>query len=282
MRRRRLLALAATTALSGCASAVNALVPNGGYRVLPDLAYGDGPRQVLDLYLPERPKGPLPAMLFLYGGGWRNGEKGFYRFLGEALTSRGIAVAVADYRLYPEVTWPGFIEDGAAAFAWLRRNAAVHGLDQRRLFLMGHSAGAHTVVMLTLDERWLAARGLDAREAIAGTIGLAGPYNFYPFRGRFTAEVFENAADPRETQPATHIDGIEAPLLLANGLDDDTVAPRNATDLAARVRAKGGMVETRLYPGVGHISLVGAFASPVRWVAPVLDDTVAFVQRSLV
>ena len=246
MRRRRLFALAATTALSGCASAVNALVPNGGYRLLPDLAYGDGPRRSLDLYLPERPKGPVPAMLFLYGGGWRNGEKGFYRFLGEALTSRGIAVAVADYRLYPEVTWPGFIEDGAAAFAWLRRNATRHGLDERRLFLMGHSAGAHTAVMVTLDERWLAAHGLDAREAIAGTVGLAGPYNFYPFRGRFTAAVFESAADPRETQPAMHIDGNEAPLLLASGLDDDTVAPRNTTDLAARIRAKGGRVETRL------------------------------------
>jgi acetyl esterase/lipase len=282
MRRRSLLALAATAALPGCVSALDALVPNGGYRLLPDLAYGEGPRHALDLYLPDGANAPLPAMLFLYGGGWRNGEKGYYRFLGEALTSRGIAVAVADYRLYPEVTWPGFIEDGAAAFAWLRRNAAAHGLDERRLFLMGHSAGAHTAVMLTLDERWLAARGLDARQAIAGTVALAGPYNFYPFRGRFTAAVFESAADPRETQPAAHIDGNEAPLLLASGLDDDTVAPRNTTELAARIRAKGGRVETRLYPGVGHISLVGAFASPLRWVAPILDDTVAFVQRPLV
>jgi acetyl esterase/lipase len=268
-------------ALPGCASAVNVLVPNGGYRLLRDLAYANGARHSLDLYLPESRTGSFPAILFFYGGGWRNGEKGFYRFLGEALTSRGIAVAVADYRLYPEVTYPGFIEDGAAAFAWLRRNAAAHGLDERQLFLMGHSAGSHIAVMLTLDERWLAARGLDAREAIKGTVGLAGPYNFYPFRGRFTAAVFESAADPRDTQPATHIDGSEAPLLLASGLDDDTVAPRNTTDLAARIRAKGGRVETRLYPGVGHISLVGAFASPLRWVAPVLDDTVAFVQRSL-
>jgi acetyl esterase/lipase len=282
MRRRRFLALATAAALPGCASGVNALVPNGGYRLLPDLAYANGARHSLDLYLPENRRGSLPAILFFYGGGWRNGEKGFYRFLGEALTSRGIAVAVADYRLYPEVTWPGFIEDGAAAFAWLRRNAAAYGLDERRLFLMGHSAGAHTAVMLTLDERWLAAHGLDAREAVAGTVALAGPYDFYPFRGRFTAAVFEGAADPRETQPATHIDGNEAPLLLAAGLDDDTVAPRNTTDLAARIRAKGGRVETLLYQGVGHISIIGAFASPLRWVAPVLDDTVAFVHRALV
>ncbi len=283
MRRRRLLALASALSLPGCTSAsvVNALVPSRGYRVVPDLAYAPGSRHSLDIYLPDAANGPVPAILFFYGGGWRNGEKGFYRFVGEALASRGIAVAVADYRLYPEVRWPGFIEDGAAAFGWLKRNAGSHGLDERRLFLMGHSAGAHAAVMLTLDERWLAAYGIDARRAISGTIGLAGPYDFYPFRSRFTAAVFETAADPRETQPAPHIDGMEAPMLLANGLDDDTVAPRYTIGLADRIRAKGGRVETRLYQGVGHISIIGAFASPLRWVAPVLEDTVGFVQRAL-
>jgi acetyl esterase/lipase len=132
--------------------------------------------------------------------------------------------------------------------------------------------------MLTLDESWLAAVGLDPRRDVRGTVGLAGPYDFYPFTDEKTAEVFASALDPHSTQPIEFVDGNEPPMLLATGLDDDTVRPRNTFRLAERIRAQGGRAEVRTYPGVGHIKLIAALAEPLRSPdLPVLDDVVGFL-----
>ena len=142
-----------------------------------DIAYALGPRHALDLYLPAASAKPPPLVVFFYGGGWTEGTKDWYRFMGMSLTKRGVVVVVPDYRLSPEVRFPAFMEDAALAVAWARANVARFGGDPHWLFLMGPSAGAHMVTLLALDPEYLRAVGLSSHD-MCGVIGMAGPYDF--------------------------------------------------------------------------------------------------------
>ncbi|WP_431854704.1 alpha/beta hydrolase [Azospirillum sp.] len=277
---RRFAPLAALAAMLPACSPlglVDALTPRDGYRLDADLPYGPLPRQRLDLYRPDRPKPGAPTVVFFYGGAWEFGDKGDYRFVAQALAARGYTVAVPDYRLYPEVRYPAFLEDGASAVDWLRRGGAGLGVSGAPLALMGHSAGAYIAVMLTVDRRWLNAVGGDPCATVAATVGLSGPYDFLPLTERNLMEIFGPEDGRPQTQPVTHVDGRSPPLLLLTGDADTRVRPRNSASLAGRVRERGGRAETVVYPGLGHVQTVAAFARPLRWLAPVLDDVDRFL-----
>jgi acetyl esterase/lipase len=230
----------------------------------------------LDVYVPRERNGPLPVVIFFYGGTWREGERANYLFVAEALTSKGYVVVVPDYRLFPEVRFPAFVEDGAKAVRWAFQHAAAFGGDPERLYLMGHSSGAHTAAMLTLDERYLAAEGIAATR-IRGTIALAGPHAFYPSRTASVAPIFAHLRDENPARPIVFVDGDEAPLLLLHGGDDDTVFLFNTIDLSKAVRAAGGRARHIVYPEVGHVGILLALARGFRGIAPVLDDAAAFI-----
>ncbi len=255
---------------------LNATVPKDGYAVSEGLAYGPGPRHRLDVYVPDDLAGPAPVVVFFYGGSWKNGDRGDYLFAAEALVSRGYVAVVPDYRLYPDVAFPDFLDDGARAVRWVRESIAAYGGDPDRLFLMGHSAGAYNAAMLALDPDYLANAGID-RGAVRGVIGLAGPYDFLPLDTRTTRQVFGDAPDLPATQPVTFADAGAPPLLLLTGADDTTVRPRNSESLARAMAAEGGEAELRVYPDLGHIGIVLALADGQRGRAPVLDDLDAFV-----
>lgn len=258
---------------------LNALVPEHTHVLTSDLAYGEAARQRLDVYQPNTapPPGGHPMVVFFYGGSWSRGSREHYKFVGEALASRGVVVAVADYRLHPEVTYPGFLEDCAAAVAWMHRNAERFGADRGRLFVMGHSAGAYNAAMLALDPRWLAAHRLSAPR-LAGWIGLAGPYDFLPSGNPEVQAVFHHPAYPPGAQPVEHVSPEAPPALLVAARSDSTVDPqRNTRRLAQRLAAAGVPVDLKLYEGVNHMSLAGAFARPLRGLAPVLDDVARFM-----
>jgi len=217
-------------------------------------------------------------VVFFYGGGWESGAKENYRFVAQALTARGYAVAVPDYRLYPQVRYPAFLEDGAAAVAWLWREGAQHGMPASPVALVGHSAGAYIAVMLTVDRRWLRAAGTSPCAAVISAVGLSGPYDFLPLTEPNLMEIFGPEDARPLTQPINHVNGRAPPLLLLLTGDADTrVRPRNSANLAARVRERGGRTETAVYPGLGHVQTVAAFAAPLRWLAPVLDDVDRFL-----
>ena len=270
---RLLLGISAALALAACSGAdlVNGLTPKEGYSLQADIAYGSGPRHRIDLYLPEEGE-PKALVLFFYGGSWERGERGDYLFVGQAFASQGVALAVPDYRLYPEVRFPVFLEDAAAAVAWAKAN---HDLP---VFLVGHSAGAYNAVMLALDDRWLGAAGLKACGDLAGVIGLAGPYDFLPLKDPDLKIIFGPPEGRAATQPITYVTSEAPPLLLLSGDADGVVDPRNSTVLAARQRAAGGEAAARLYEGLGHIRIVGALSSPLRNSAPVLEDILSFIE----
>ncbi|MDR7272860.1 acetyl esterase/lipase [Pelomonas saccharophila] len=276
-----LAALLLGAVLVACApvATLNALTPGNTHTVTTDQAYGPGPRQLLDIYRPARaaPRGGWPVVVFFYGGSWNRGKRSDYAFVGAALASRGILTLVADYRLYPQVRYPDFLRDSAAALAWGLGHAESLGGNPRRVFVMGHSAGAYNAAMLALDARWLKPTGHTPRE-LAGFIGLAGPYDFLPMTNPDAQPVFFHPDYPPGTQPLEHASKAAPRSFLAAARDDSLVNPqRNTQGLATRLRALGVPVTVKFYDHVGHMTLIAAFGAPLRWLAPALDDVAAFV-----
>ena len=276
-------ALALLGGLVACSplTALNALSPGGASGVTADIAYGDGPRRKLDVYRPLDAKGAAPVVVFFYGGNWVDGDRGDYAFVGRALASRGIVTVVADYRLYPEVSYPDFLKDVAQAVAWTKREAGRHGGDPKRLYVMGHSSGAYNAAMIALDKRWLAGQGMAPSE-LRGWIGLAGPYDFLPIENPTTKPVFHFPDTSRESQPIHHVSAGAPPALLIAARSDDLVNPsRNTGHLATALRAQNIPVREIYYDKVSHTTLVGSIAAPMRWLAPTLDDVATFVKTGV-
>ncbi|MDQ2859340.1 MAG: alpha/beta hydrolase [Pseudomonadota bacterium] len=259
------------------AAALLALAAPGGVAVKHDLTFEAGPRGKLDVYLPGKPAPGAPVAVFIYGGAWRSGDKGLYRFVGTTLASRGILTAIPDYRVYPQVRYPDFLRDNALAVRFVKQRACEWGGDPARLFLIGHSAGAYNVAMLALDRRWLGEVGLDPRRDVAGVVGLAGPYDFLPLRDEKLKIIFGPKDKRPDTQPINHVDGRAPPMLLLAGSKDYVVNPGNTTRLATAIQRSGGEAEARLYPGIDHDGVLTAILSPLRRRAPVLAAIEDFV-----
>ncbi len=270
--------LGAVGLLSGCSGfdVVNALAESGRPEAVRGVAYGPEHRQQLDVF-PVQGEG-RPVVVFFYGGNWQSGSRTDYAFVGESLRALGLVVIIPDYRLFPEVRFPVFVEDGARAVAWAHAHAAEFGGDPERLFLMGHSAGAHIAALLTLDARYLEAAGLPAH-CVRGFIGLSGPYDFTPEPD--LRPVFESA-EPGSVLaegmlPIDFVRGDAAPMLLIHGTKDTTARPGNSRRLAAAVRSAGGSVSLIEYRR-GHASVVLALARGFRWLAPVRREVGEFVE----
>jgi acetyl esterase/lipase len=251
----------------------NALVPvdRGITVAAKDVAYGPDPRQRLDVYRPAGNGAGLPVLVFCYGGAWDSGDRASYDFAGRAFAGLGYLTIVFDYRLVPETLFPGFIEDTASAIAWASANAAKHGGDGSRVFLVGHSAGAYNVALAALDPRYLAAHGLN-QDAVAGVATLAGPFDFLPLADSSTIAAFGQWPNLPETQPVNAVNGNAPPFLLMTGNADKTVYPRNSRRLAARLQEAGATQKLIEYDGISHAEILLALSRPLRWRAPVLED----------
>ena len=243
-------------------------------------AYGALERQALDVYAPKREDAPAPVAVFFYGGSWDSGRRQDYGWVGRALAAQGFLTIVPDYRLYPAVRYPSFVEDGALAVRWAVDHAVALGGDPGRIVLIGHSAGAYNAAMLALDDRYLQAAGVDPK-AVRAFAGLSGPYDFLPIDGPITRRTFGEAPDLPGTQPGLYASPESPPAFLATGDADTTVKPRNTRALAAALRAKGATVEERHYPGLNHADTVLALSRPFRGKAPVLAEMTAFLKAEI-
>jgi acetyl esterase/lipase len=251
---------------------------DGAIRQVADLRYGQHPAQKLEMFLPQGAKGTLPVLVFIHGGSWASGDPHDYRFIARTFCAQGFAVVLAGYRLYPQARFPAMLEDGAATLRWVHDHAAKLGGDPARVALMGHSAGAYNVTMLTLDPQWLAGVGLDG-SAIRGTVALAGPFDFLPFDSDATINAFGKAADLAQTQPINFVRRDAPPLLLVTGDADTRVRPRNSRRLAQRLTQAGVPNQPVLLEGVTHEKIIMMFARPFSRDARALDAVLPFLQR---
>lgn len=276
-----LFALATLLQTGGCSrfDLLNATVPSCGYVRTSNLPYGQLQRQTLDVYRPAHPDPDGRVVIFFYGGDWQTGRKADYRFVAQALASKGFVAVLPDYRLYPAVTFPAFVDDGALVVRWARDNVARFGGNPDRLYLMGHSAGAYVAAMLTLDPRYLSKVGLN-RNAIRATAALSGPYEFIPSTDDLPVFAMKPGDPPTPgMEPIDFVDGREPPMLLVHGLKDQTVDSSNATRLAARIEQAGGKVRIILYRDRAHVGVVLSLAASFRWLAPTLEDVSRFFRE---
>ena len=278
---KRLIVLSLCAVLAGCSplALLNSASSNQHYELHSDIPYGGEPRQLLDIYRPRTPLAKPPLVIFFYGGGWNDGAKEDYEFVASALTEAGMTVVIPDYRLYPDVTFPAFVEDGAAAVAWTINNAEQYGVSRDAVFLMGHSAGAHLAASIALDRRYLERLELGP-EIFSGLIGLSGPYDFLPIESDYLLKVFPEATHS-DSQPINFVTPEAPPTLLIHGDDDNLVVIDNSNSLAQRLRDAGVNVTVKPYSGVGHIRVVVALAPSLDFLAATLADSRAFILEIL-
>lgn len=249
---------------------------DGGVSKHADIEYSPRKGLKLDVYRPEQQDGPAPVVMFIYGGGWAAGDKFEYEFVGRAFAANGYVTVIADYRKYPEATYPYFLYDNAEAMRWVELNIAGFGGDPTRFFLAGHSAGAYNAVMLTLDRSLLTEVGVTM--PVRAVAGISGPYNFYPFEYDEVRRTFGEASNPEGTQPVNLVTSEAPPMLLASGTSDPIVRVENTQALAQRLKAQGIWVTEKYYEGFGHMEPVIALGAMWRWRMPVLADVLEFFQ----
>lgn len=276
---RRASILLCACALAGCAdvfyATVGGLDSAQGVNVQRNIEFDPEHRLALDVYAPAA-SAAAPVIVFFYGGSWEDGKRRWYKYVGDALARAGIVVVIPDYRKFPDVRFPAFMHDAARAVAWTRDHAPEYGGDPQRLFAMGHSAGGQIAALLAADRRYLGDVGMHPRD-LAGMIGIAGAYAFLPFVDD-EARIFGNDARGRyDSQPINFIDGDEPPMLLLQGSDDDDVPPSNAEVMAERAQAMDGTAVLKIYPGVGHSSILLSLARGRASNVPTLHDILAFI-----
>ncbi|MFT5594179.1 MAG: acetyl esterase/lipase [Oceanicoccus sp.] len=265
---------------------MNYLAPRFHCKRIKNLPYNSDSRHTLDLYVPKHKKSD-DIIVFVHGGSWDTGNKNEYQFAGLALSELGYVTALPNYRLYPQVTFPQFIDDVAKAIASLPKHLALQGITQQQtpnIILIGHSAGAHTAAMLATDTRYLAKA--DAQIHLKACIGLAGPYDLPlddplvvgKFDGVELHDISEQQIDlghehnAHEANPINLATKDTPPMCLIHGDDDETVGPYHSERLAKMLSYLQVPHQYITYPMVDHRKLVGGMSIFGRRLNPVFKD----------
>lgn len=278
-----LTGVALTMLLTACqpARVLNTMVPSGSYQLTTDIAYGAHPRQQMDIYIPRQTPFKQQVVVFVYGGSWEGGSKQDFTFVAQAFARLGYVTVIPDYRLYPEVQFPSFIEDIAEAVA-----AVPEALNDQRLvnqcpsghqfILAGHSAGAHTAALLAVDPQYLENAGVDISQ-IRAFIGLAGPYDL-PLDHEQVKDKF-TTVEGDEANPVALAHAKMPPALLIHGESDTIAVPDHSVEFKERLEALGVPATLRLYKRRRHVDLVASLASPLRFLSPAYKDIQAFLEE---
>ncbi len=255
-----LLALAATTL-------VRAYDPPAGVEFLPDIAYrNEHTKQKLDILRPANRSGPLPAILLVHGGGWREGRREEQRGIASRFVAAGYIAIPVGYRLGGEAPFPACIDDVIAAARWVRAHAKDYGIDPGRIGALGHSAGAHLVLMLALAEpagKFAPGFLENVSGRVNAVIATAAPTDFSRWgvdHGQQGGTMFftdqppaERDANVRRCSPLFYADASAPPALLIHGSADRVVPPVQTERLIAALRtARAPLAERVLLDGRPH------------------------------
>lgn len=229
----------------------------------------------LDIWSTSKKFGePRPVLVFFYGGGWAHGSRTEYSYAARPFVEAGYIVVLPDYRKVPQVRFPEFVEDSAAAVKWVQANITQFGGDSSRVSVAGHSAGGYNALMLALDPQWL------GDKPVTAAISLAGAADFYPFTSDRAKNAMGAYPDPKATQPVTFVRDRAPPILLVHGTDDTVVRIRNSNSLYAKQRAAGGDIVLRPMEGGSHNDLVLALGTLFRGRYPVVGESVRFLDKA--
>ena len=278
---RIICAIFCALSLPACSSAsffvANMPVHFSETKIYTDIAYGDKKSQKLDIYTPKIIEGPAPVIVFFYGGRWSFGNKEQYAFAALPFVKSGYIVVIPDYSKYPDVKFPDFVNDAALAVSWVYDHVGEYNGNKQRLYLSGHSSGAHLAALVTADPVYLKKHGKD-RSIITAFSGLAGPYDFIP-EDDDLKDMFGPPENYPNMQVPTFIDGRQPPMQLLHGEDDQDVIQRNLNRLRDKIKDEGGVVETKIYTGINHKEIMGALSWLWHDKAPLQNDMLDFFER---
>ena len=266
------LVFLALPVLAGCSavSVLNGITPSSSFERTHSVAYGEGDRAVMDIYRTTTPKEAAPTLVFVHGGSWSEGSKDIYKFLAEGFTKDGYNVVVPNYRLFPEARYPDMIADTGASI-----RAAREMFPNRPVVLIGHSAGGYNALMAVMAPEL---SGLDVCASIAGVVSLAAPTGAYPLKEEPFITIFPDRFTGQDA-PMGRVDSVSGlpPFFLINGLDDTTVGPKNAEDLAVALQARGFEAKTGLYDGMDHTDVVRLLSRHFDGDSSLKDDILGFI-----
>ncbi len=231
-------------------------------RVVLDQAYGADYWQKVDLYLPKDENAKdLPVLIFLHGGGWEFGYKEWMGYMAPAFVDLPAIFVSVSYRLIPE-RFPAQLDDTIAAIAWVHANIARHGGDPERLFVGGHSAGAHLAALAVLQRNKLAAAGVPTR-AIRGCVPVSGTYKFeigaLEARNKFFLQKPEDAP---AASPQTYVEGNRIPFYVTWGTKDLPHVLESGMPFVEAMKAAGCPVEYKIFEGFDHFDISLDNANP--------------------
>jgi acetyl esterase/lipase len=272
---------AAMLSAAACAPVkiLNAITPSASFEKDKNVSYGPFDRQKLDIYRAETSKPASPLLVFVHGGSWDSGSKDLYKFLAEGFTSEGYDVVVPNYRLYPEVKYPAFVEDTAKAIAFTAEK-----FPDRPLVVMGHSAGGYNMLMAMMRPNFYPSDAPPACRSVAGLVSLAGPTGIIalgsePYITMFPERMFGSDAPMNNVKLRA---GSAAPQLppvfFGHGLKDTTVYPQNSEKLAAKIIAAGGAAVVKTYEGLGHTDVVKVLSRHFDDDAELKADILTFIE----
>lgn len=253
---------------------------DGGAELKARIATGDHPDQKILIWGPkDTPAKPLPVVLFVHGGSWNSGNPESYDFVGRAFVEQGFVVALGGYRLGEAGKYPGMIEDTARAFALVHKEIEDYGGDPQNIVLAGHSAGGYNMMMVALQEKWLAEHSLSPKD-IAGVVGVSGPYDFLPLESDSTIASFGHVDDLDATQPINHVGPDAPPMLLIHGEADTTVGAFHSRNLNALLKGAGHKPALELYPEMSHTDPLISIAAPWRERRDIVAKIASFVRKT--
>lgn len=241
--------------------------PPEGTKVLRDLEYVSKghERHKLDLYLPKEQSGPLPLIVWIHGGGWRNGSKESTPAF--PMLARGYAVASINYRLSGHATFPAQIEDCKAALRWLRAHAKEYNLDGEHVGVWGGSAGGHLVALLGTAgdaKEWDTLGGNENQSSrVQAVCDWFGPSDFVLIAGTsqnansavaalLGGPVADNKDKAVKASPVTYVTKDDPPFLIMQGNQDKTVPAAQSEVLAEALKQAGAEVTLKIIDGAAH------------------------------
>lgn len=254
---------------------LNTVVPSGSYNRLADVPYATDSRQQMDIYIPSQKPLRENIIVFVYGGAWDQGDKNEFEFVGQAFARLGYVTVIPNYRLYPDVEFPQFIDDIAKAIAALPEHLNEPCPSPDNLILMGHSAGAHSVAMLVADPRYFD-EFVPFSPTVHALIGMSGPYDL-PLEHERVKDKFTTVEGDEANPVALAHENMPRTLLLHGG-SDTIAAPEHTEKFAARLAELNVPVETRMYERARHVALVASLASPLRFWTPAYNDIQEFFE----
>ena len=219
-----------------------------------DLAYGEDPKQKLDLYLPKGSLKDAPVFLFLHGGGMREGDRAHYGYVGRPFVENGIIAVIASYRLMPKHTYPDQPNDTRDAVAWLYKNIASYGGNPRDLYVGGHSAGGHLSGLVCANTDWLAERSIP-KDVLRGCVPMSADHGLEAIKKRTT--YLPDASQHKEATPILNINNPPPYFVVVAGGDEERLI-EPTKEFAQKLREAGSTAVVVFGEGMDHAEIVAA------------------------